>query len=196
MSRIQANIVEWKPEKGYGFARLPGGTERVFVHARALTNRSSRPKRGDAVEFDLVKSQKGYSGANVRLLSGDEFARRLPLHLVTAAMLLILVQLDIILGRAPFALAVVYAGMGALSVYLYGQDKQAAKAGLWRVSETHLLLVDLFGGIIGGLLAQHRYWHKMSKEPYQNRIFVVVAIHAAFLAALGSGLLRFGNLSI
>jgi len=196
MSRVHASLVEWKPEKGYGFARLPGGTERVFVHARAFAERSSRPKRGDAVELDLIKSNKGLSAKNVRLVGAKELANRLPYHLVTAAMLLILVQLVIILGRAPLYLAVHYALMGAISVYLYGRDKQAAIAGLWRVSETRLLLVDLFGGIIGGLLAQHRYWHKMSKEPYQKRIFAVVAIHAVFLAALGSGLLRFGPLSI
>jgi len=193
MPRVHASLVEWKPEKGYGFARLPGGTERVFVHARAFAERSSRPKRGDALELDLVKSKKGLSAENVRLVDAGELANRLPYHLVTATMLLILVQLDIILGKAPFYLAVHYALMGAVSIYLYGHDKQAAIAGLWRVSETRLLLVDLFGGIIGGLIAQHRYWHKMSKEPYQQRIFVVVAIHALFLAALGSGLLRFGS---
>ncbi len=189
MARIQANLVEWKDDKGYGFARLPGGTERVFVHARSLEHATPRPKKGDIIELDLIEGRKGPAAENVRVLSDVEIAHILPYHVVTATMLFILVQLVVILGRAPFGLVVYYTLFGAISVYLYGRDKQAAVAGLWRVSETHLLTVDLLGGIIGGLLAQHRYWHKTSKQSYQTRIFAIVALHAGILAALGSGIL-------
>ena len=157
MARVQADLVEWKSEKGYGFARRPCGTERIFVHARAFVQRGIRPKRGDTLELDLISDNKGLSAKKARLLSKDELARRLPYHLVTAAMLFILVQLVVILGRAPFAFSVYYALAGAFSLYLYGRDKQAAIAGLWRISETTLLTVDLLGGIIGGLLGQHRF---------------------------------------
>jgi uncharacterized membrane protein YsdA (DUF1294 family) len=122
-------------------------------------------------------------------LSEIEVAHRLPYHVVTAAMLFILTQLVVILDKAPFGLVVYYTFMGALSIYLYGRDKQAAIAGLWRVSEGQLLTIDLFGGVIGGLLAQHRYWHKTSKQTYQTRVFAIVVLHAGFLAALGSGFL-------
>lgn len=189
MMRVQASLVEWKDDKGYGFARLPGGTDRIFVHARSLGQEGPRPKKGDIIELELVENRKGPTAQNVRILSADEIARTLPYHVVTATMLFILALLIIVLGKAPFDLASYYAFMGAVSIYLYGRDKQAAIAGLWRVSERQLLTVDLMGGVVGGLLAQQRYWHKMSKPSYQTRVFAIVVLHAGLLAALGSGLL-------
>lgn len=189
MTRVQASLVEWKDDKGYGFARLPGGTERIFVHVRSLQRNAPRPHKGDMLELELVTGRKGPAAQNVRVLTETEIARTLPYHVVTATMLFILVQLVVILGKAPFGLVVYYTLMGALSIYLYGRDKQAAIAGLWRVSETQLLAIDTIGGVIGGLLAQQRYWHKTSKERYQTRVFAIVVLHAGFLAALGSGLL-------
>ena len=189
MTRVQASLVEWKDDKGYGFARLPGGTERIFVHIRSLQHAVPRPRKGDMLELELVEGKKGPAAQNVRILSEAEIAHTLPYHVVTATMLFILAQLVVILGKAPFGLVVYYTAMGGLSIYLYGRDKQAAIAGLWRVSEAHLLTIDLLGGVIGGLLAQQRYWHKTSKQRYQVRVFGIVVLHAGLLAALGSGLL-------
>ena len=150
MTRVQASLVEWKDEKGYGFARLPGGTDRVFVHIRSMQRNTPRPKKGDMLDLVLVEGRKGLAGQDVRILNEVEIAHALPYHVVTATMLFILAQLVVILGKAPFALVVYYTLMGSLSIYLYGRDKQAAIAGLWRVSEAHLLTIDLLGGIIGG----------------------------------------------
>lgn len=196
MTRMHASLVEWIDDKGYGFARLPGGTERIFVHVKAFLKDTPRPKKGDELELEIIPGRNGRPAAqNVRVLDSAEIARRLPYHLVTAAMLLILAQVVVILGRAPFALLAVYAVMGGLSLYLYSRDKQAALFGWWRISENTLLTVDLFGGIVGGLLAQHRYRHKKSKQSYQMRVFIIVALHAAFLGALGSGLLSSATLA-
>jgi len=191
MARVQANLVEWMEDKGYGFARLPGGTERIFVHAKSRKKGVQRFKKGDELELEIVAGRGGLPAAkNVRIVDAKELASQLPYHLVTAIMLILLAQLVVITGHAPFELTVVYALMGLLSLYLYGRDKQAALFGWWRISENRLLLVDLFGGIVGGLLAQHRYRHKKSKPSYQLRIFVIVLIHAVMLGAWGSGLIN------
>lgn len=195
MARMHASLVEWKDDKGYGFAREPGGTERIFVHIKSFLDDAPRPKKGDELEFEVVAGRNGRPAAkNVKVLGAEELTKQLPYHLVTAAMLLILAQLVVVLGRAPFGLLVVYAAMGGLSLYLYSRDKQAALFGWWRISEAKLLAVDLCGGIIGGLLAQHRYRHKKSKHSYQLRTMIAVAVHAIFLAALGSGLLSWNTL--
>lgn len=188
MARVQASLVEWKDEKGYGFARLPGGTERIFVHAKSFAPGGARPQKGDELELEIVPGRNGKPAAkDVRVVGAEEIAKQLPLHVVTAALLFIMAQLVVMMGKAPFGLVIVYTIMGGLSVYLYVRDKRAALFGWWRISERQLLLVDLFGGIIGGLLAQHRYRHKTSKQSYQIRIFAITAIHAAFLAGLGAG---------
>jgi len=188
MARVQASLVEWIDNKGYGFARQPGGTERIFVHARSL-EKGTKVKKGDQLELEVVPGKQGKPAArNVRVLDHEELARILPYHIVTAAMLFILVQLVVITERAPFGLSIYYVFMAGISIYLYSRDKQAALFGWWRISERTLLTVDLLGGIIGGLLAQHRYHHKKSKQSYQIRIFAIVALHALFLGLWGSGI--------
>lgn len=195
MARVNANLVEWIDQKGYGFARQAGGTERIFVHAKSFSPRNQKPQKGDDLELEIVPGRDGRPAAkDAKLLNTEEVARQLPLHLVTSAMLLILVHLVVILGKAPFALLACYAVMGGLSIYLYSRDKKAAIFGWWRVSENKLLMVDLLFGIIGGLLAQHRYRHKKSKQSYQFRTMVIVAVHAVFLAGLGSGVLNLNSI--
>lgn len=196
MARVSANLVEWMDDKGYGFARQSGGTERIFVHVKSFVKGVPRPKRGDDLELEIISGRNGRPAAkSVKILGAEDIAKQLPYHLVTAAMLLILVHLVVILGHAPFGLLIVYAAMSGLSLYLYSRDKKAAQFGWWRVSEARLLAVDLFGGIVGGLLAQHRYRHKQSKQSYQLRTMVIVAIHAVFLAGLGSGLFTLTNIA-
>lgn len=194
MARVQADLVEWLDDKGYGFAREPGGTERIFIHAKNMAENTPRPQKGDELDLEIVSGRKGPAARDVRILGAKEIANKLPYHVVTAIMLLLLVQLAVIMGRAPFGLSVYYVAMGGVSLYLYSRDKQAALFGWWRISERRLLSVDLFGGIIGGLLAQHRFRHKKSKQSYQIRIFAIVVVHAIFLALLGSGALTQDNL--
>lgn len=189
MARIHADLVEWLDDKGYGFAREHGGTERIFVHVKNLAENAPRPKKGDELDLEVVSGRKGPAARDVRILGAAEIAKILPYHLVTAIMLLLLVQLTVVMGRAPFGLSVYYVVMGGASLYLYSRDKQAALFGWWRISERRLLTVDLLGGIIGGLLAQHRYRHKKSKQSYQVKVFAIVVVHAIFLALLGSGVL-------
>ena len=111
--RVQASLVEWKDEKGYGFARLPGGTDRVFVHAKSSQSRRTAPHKGDTIELDLIEGRKGPSAQNVRVLTAERNRPRPPFHVVTATMLFILVQLVIVLGNAPFGLVTYYTVMGA-----------------------------------------------------------------------------------
>lgn len=188
MARMMAKLVDWKDDKGYGFARVPGGTERVFVHARAFEDHGARPSRGDSLELDVGRGKKGLFARTARVLSLSELNERLPLHVVTAAVLFILVQLAIIRAEAGFGLAYYYALAGGLSYWLYQRDKAAARLGRPRVPEWQLLLTDLAGGIVGGLLAQHRLWHKTAKPRYQQRTLAIVILHAAFLGLLGAGL--------
>lgn len=190
MSRVHANLVEWKDDKGYGFARLPGGTDRIFVHAKSFNTASARPKKGDLVELEVIKGRNGRpAGQDVRLLNPLTMDGVLPYHLVTASLLLIVLFLLVTIGRAPFSLVVYYALVGALSIYMYRYDKHAAMDGKWRIKESWLLGADLAGGIIGGLLAQHRYRHKKSKASFQVYTFIIVAIHASLMALIGTGLI-------
>jgi len=192
MSRIEAQLVDWDDQRGFGFARLPGGTERVFVHIKALNPDMPRPKTGDKLELEVVVGQKGRPAASaVDIISPvTGIIAPLSLHLATAAMLLILLQIDLMLGRIPLWLASFYVLLGAASLVAYSWDKKAARLGHWRIKEKRLILIDLAGGVIGGLIAQHMYRHKRSKQSFQATMVGVIVFHAALLGAIGIGLIN------
>lgn len=189
--RVEAHLVDWDDSRGFGFARLPGGTERVFVHIKSINPTMPRPRAGDHLELEVVPGRNGKPAARSVNIIGPETGIEAPLslHLATAAMLMILLQVGIMLDRVPLWFATIYVLMGGISMVAYSWDKRAAQVGVWRISENTLLSIDLFGGVIGGLLAQHMFRHKRHKPSFQTMILVVVLIHSAIFAGLGSGLL-------
>jgi uncharacterized membrane protein YsdA (DUF1294 family)/cold shock CspA family protein len=188
MARVQAQLVDWDDRRGFGFARLPGGTDRVFVHVKALNQGQPRPRIGDELEFDLLAGRNHKPAAGKVLVLGPVVRERLlPLHLATAAILMVILQLGLAFGNVPLAVAAAYTFMGGLSLVLYVWDKKAAQSGLFRIPEARLLLVDLGGGIIGGLLAQHMFKHKRYKPSFQTATLAIVLVHSLFLAGLATG---------
>ena len=59
--------VKWfKDEKGYGFIQYTD-TEDIFVHYSSIIQNGYKSlKKDEEVEFDLVKTDKGYQAANTR----------------------------------------------------------------------------------------------------------------------------------
>lgn len=53
--------------------------------------------------------------------------------------------------------------LSALNFIVYGLDKHAAKAKLWRTPERRLLLFGMLGGAAGGLLGMLVFHHKTKK---------------------------------
>lgn len=197
MSRIQAQLVDWDDRRGFGFARLPGGTQRVFVHIKSLNPHMPRPQNGDQLELNIVKGRNGRPAAEAVDILGQQtgLSSPLSLHLATAAMLLILIQINLMLQNIPMWLTSFYVAFGALAVIAYSWDKKAARIGAWRISETKLHTIDALGGIIAGLLSQHLYSHKLNKRSFQKTTLVIVVLHAALLGALGAGLLTLPSLT-
>jgi len=72
--------------------------------------------------------------------------------------------------------------LSALAYWVYSVDKRRAEAGLWRVPEAHLHLLELLGGWPGAFLAQRRLRHKCSKGSYQVMFWLIVLTYqfAAF----------------
>lgn len=187
--RHQAELLTWNDQRGFGFARLPGGTERVFVHAKSFLPDMPRPKVGDQLDLEITKGKGGKPAAKaVRILQSEGKAVSvLSLHIATAAMLTILLQLGLMLERMPMPLAALYVLMGGFSLFAYSWDKQAAVLGAWRVRERDLLVIDFCGGIIGGLIAQHMLRHKRNKNSFQRGTLWAVLFHAALLGLIGAG---------
>ena len=78
-----------------------------------------------------------------------------------------------------------YLVMSVLAILAYAVDKHAAQTGAYRISEQTLLLLGLFGGWPGALLAQRLFRHKTVKRSFQavfwasvvgNLVLVTVAL--------------------
>jgi len=57
-------------------------------------------------------------------------------------------------------------GMSVVTFFLFAADKRRAVRGKWRIRESALLLVSLFGGAAGGLLAMGFFRHKIRKPAF------------------------------
>lgn len=79
----------------------------------------------------------------------------------------------------PLAL---YPAMSLISLLLYWQDKQQARAQAWRTPEKVLHASELLGGWPGALLAQQLFRHKTRKVSYQLVCWAIVLLHQAFWA--------------
>lgn len=95
--------------------------------------------------------------------------------------------------RVPPAVPLAYLLAGMLSFALYGIDKRRAETGGWRIEEALLYLVDLAGGIGGGVLAQLVFRHKTSKLAFVLTSASFAALHVVALlltlSPLGAALL-------
>lgn len=66
---------------------------------------------------------------------------------------------------------------------LFWFDKTRAREQSWRVRESTLLLVALFGGV-GAWAGQHLLRHKTRKEPFRTLLGAVIVAHLFGVAAV------------
>lgn len=68
-----------------------------------------------------------------------------------------------------------------LTLFIWGYDKQMAKKNRQRISETRLLLLVFFGGIIGGIFGIFLFRHKSSKQIFLLKFTGVAVLQLVIL---------------
>ncbi len=63
-------------------------------------------------------------------------------------------------------LMIYYGLLNGLTFFVFGWDKQMARAGRWRVAEKRLYLLGALGGWVGGFLAMTVFKHKRRKASF------------------------------
>ena len=198
-NRLSGTVVEWDDARGYGFIDAKDH-DRLFFHISAVREHYARARIGDNVTFAVGTGRNGkpaavdvdVAGVNPRVPEAAKRGLNRPFaresYRVYAAFLMIIVLLvAITLDRAPIWLAAAYAVLGALSFALYAVDKRRAETNAWRTPEATLHGVDLVGGIIGGLLAQHILRHKTAKVSFGVVTAGIAGLHVLFLLAIAAG---------
>jgi uncharacterized membrane protein YsdA (DUF1294 family) len=85
-------------------------------------------------------------------------------------------------GDLPPAVPTLYVAASLTAFILYWADKTAAVSGRRRTPEDTLLVIGLFGGWPGALVAQHLIRHKSRKASFQVLFWGTVVVNCTVLA--------------
>jgi uncharacterized membrane protein YsdA (DUF1294 family) len=94
--------------------------------------------------------------------------------------------MDFIASLSPLNFGLAYTILNIWTFMLFGFDKQHAEAGRWRIAETTLLGMALFGGSLGAYAGRALFRHKTRKLPF-SRSLHQIAIGQAFTAVIAAG---------
>lgn len=76
------------------------------------------------------------------------------------------------------------AAINIITFFVYGIDKWKAKRSRWRISETTLLLLAVFGGSIGALMGIKVWHHKTLHKKFKYGVPLIIQLQVAALLAL------------
>lgn len=86
---------------------------------------------------------------------------------------------NLLLSIAAYVLAI-----NTLEFLAFAWDKHCARKGMWRISESTLLLLALIGGSVGAIAGQRVLRHKTRKEPFRTNLLVIAGLQVIALVAL------------
>jgi uncharacterized membrane protein YsdA (DUF1294 family)/cold shock CspA family protein len=197
--RLQGKITSWKDDQGYGVVTQNGAdrNKTAFVHIKAFSELSRRPKLGDLITYEMNLDEKRrfraddikfvqrapakFSSSDVGGTNTSSLGRVFT-YLFCAALIL-----AVFLGRLPMLILGVYLAASVLAYTAYAMDKAAAESRRWRIAEDTLHIWGLIGGWPGALFAQQRLRHKTSKTSFQVMFGITVILNCAALGWLMSG---------
>lgn len=58
-------------------------------------------------------------------------------------------------------------------------DKEKAKKGKWRISETALFILAILGGSVGGMIGMHTFRHKTNKKRFTLGFPIILILEVA-----------------
>ncbi|MGB4926379.1 MAG: DUF1294 domain-containing protein, partial [Giesbergeria sp.] len=86
--------------------------------------------------------------------------------------------------RLPLWSLAALAALNIVTLWMYAADKNAARAGRWRIPESNLHLLSLLGGWPAAWLAQQNMRHKSSKTEFRAVYWLTIVLHCGALAWL------------
>ena len=187
--RSKGKIASWNDDKGFGFIAPFDGSDRIFIHIKAIKNRGRRPVANDVVTYSIAKDNQGRTRAVDATLAGEKLRKMAAQKSNRPAMIiawtfLIVVGISCFLTDLPLIILGAYVLASMITFIVYAIDKSAAQAGRWRTSEASLHLLGLLGGWPGALLAQQTLRHKSRKESFRVTLWFTVLLNCAGLVWL------------
>jgi len=187
--RSKGKITSWNDDKGFGFITPFDGSDRIFIHIKAIKSRGRRPAANDVVTYSIARDNQGRTRAADATLAGEKprkmAAQKSNRPVMTIAWLfLMVVGISCFLTELPLIVLGAYFLVSMITFIAYAIDKSAAQAGRWRTSEASLHLLALLGGWPGALLAQQSLRHKSKKGSFRISLWFTVFLNCAGLVWL------------
>lgn len=187
--RRKGIISDWNDERGFGFIQPAEGGARVFLHIKAIRDRTARPTNGQRVTYELGHDDRGRPRADkVR----DSLAPNAPAmqpgtkpHLASAAtisaLFLAAVAVLAIAGYLQGSVAICFWAASFMAFWLYWLDKWAAQREVRRTPESTLQLLAVVGGWPGAWVAQQLFRHKTRKASFQAVFWFCAGLNCSAL---------------
>lgn len=198
--RFEGLVKTWNDDRGFGLIEPINGGRNIFVHIKAFPPSFGRPTVGTKVTFEVEPGADERTRATKvqPVAAGRAASRRrtntskswetssvvaLALFAVSYLALTIGWHLSIYVGAA-------YLGMSIICAGFYWHDKVSARLGEWRTSEEALILMGVFCGWPGAIVAQQLLRHKTTKPSFRVMHWTSVLLNLAVLYLIGTPLLR------
>ena len=188
--RLKGKIVTWNKDKAFGFIRLleSGKGKDIFVHKSDIAGLSRAPKVGDIITFSQSKDAQGRNRAvDAVILAAKKKVKKNTVkeyNIFVAIAFSIFLLASYAAGKLTLELPLVYLVLSVTSFVVYHLDKRASKRdGASRTSEKQLLLLGLFGGWPGAIIAQQVLRHKSSKKSFRRLFWFTVVLNILGLIA-------------
>jgi len=187
--RCKGVISDWNDERGFGFIQPAEGGARVFLHIKAIRDRTVRPINGKRVTYELGRDDRGRPRAeSVRdSLAPTAPARQpgmkphLALAAIASALFLAGVALLAFTDYLTSIVAICYWSASFIAFCLYWLDKVAAERDIRRTQESTLQMLALAGGWPGAWAAQQLFRHKTRKASFQTVFWFCVGLNCLAL---------------
>lgn len=184
-------VKAWNADRGFGFVQRADADD-LFLHIKAFPRDSAAPSVGDEVTFEVETQPDGKLRAARALPAATAYeppARPTSPFVGTIAILAftaIYLLVDLTWGPLPLWVLLVYFGVSGITFGAYAVDKSAARMKQRRVAETSLILLGMFGGWPGAVLAQQILRHKTMKASFRAVFWMSVLLNVFAFVALNA----------
>ena len=181
----------WNGDRGFGFVQRPGAAD-LFLHIKAFPRGAEDPAVGDTVTFEVEAQPDGKLRAARARRSDEVYVPAVrPTHPLLGALAIlafaaIYVLVELFWGPVPLWVLFAYLGVSAITFGAYAIDKSASRMRQRRVAETSLILLGMFGGWPGAILAQKLLRHKTAKLSFRAVFWASVLINVFVFVALNA----------
>jgi uncharacterized membrane protein YsdA (DUF1294 family)/cold shock CspA family protein len=190
--RFEGVVKSWNDDRGFGFIEPTQGGEAIFVHIKAFPSGTGRPAPNMSVSFQVETAKDGKKRAtHVQFARPAKLARTvrpksdsawgLGSTIALGGFVAVYLAVTSFRGTSPY-LAIGYLAMSLVCGIAYWIDKSAAQNGQWRIPEATLLMLGMFGGWPGAIVAQQTLRHKTAKASFRLAFWATVILNiGAFL---------------